>query len=171
MAVVEEREFVRFVSRKGWGAKAARDRTSQQPGNIRRIFVHYSESPGGQVSFDAQKQAVQNIQSFHMGPERGWSDIAYSYLVINSATSRTFVGRGLSAVPAAQQGYNTNSCAICVIMADGEKLRWRTKIQLRRTIAQVRKRIGKNVPVLPHKAVNSTSCPGEALTAWVAKTY
>lgn len=162
---------MKFVSRKAWGANPPRDRTPQQPGNIRRIFVHYSASPGGQVSFDAQKQAVKNIQSFHQGPERGWSDVGYNYLVINSPTSRTFVGRGLSTVPAAQQGYNTNSCAICVIIADGEKLRWRTKIQLRRTISKIRKRIGKNVPVLPHQAVNSTSCPGAALTEWVKKTY
>lgn len=162
---------MKFVSRKAWGAKAARDRTRQEPRNIRTIYIHYSESPGGQVTYKAQCEAVRNIQSFHMGPERGWSDIAYSFLVINSATSRTFVGRGLRAVPAAQQGHNTNSAAVCVIMKDGERLRWRTKLQLRRTISALRKRIGANVPVRPHRAVNDTSCPGDALAAWVAKTY
>lgn len=162
---------MKFVSRKAWGAKEARDRTMQNPSNIKAIYVHYSESPGGQVTFDSQRQAVRNIQAFHMGPERGWSDIAYNFLVTNSATSRTFVGRGLRAVPAAQQGYNTNSCAVCVIMKDGERLRWRTKRQLRRTISALRKRIGKDVPVKPHRAVNDTSCPGDALAAWVAQNY
>lgn len=162
---------MRYIQRKEWGAIPARDRIMQNPKKVNTIFVHYSESPGGQKSFAAQKQAVKNIQSFHVGPQRGWSDIAYSYLVINSVTSRTFVGRGLSAVPAAQQGYNTNSCAICVIMKDGERLNWRTKRQLKKTIRDVRRRIGKDVPVKPHRAVNDTSCPGDALASWVAQNY
>lgn len=163
---------MKFVQRKAWGAKDARDRTMQNPKKVNTIFIHYSESPGGQKTYKAQCDAVRNIQSFHMGPQRGWSDIAYSYLVTNSAlSSRTFVGRGLSAVPAAQAGHNTNSCAICVIMKDGEKLHWRTKRQLKKTIRSIRGRIGKNVPVKPHRAVNDTSCPGDALAAWVAQNY
>ena len=165
---------MKLITRKEWGARTARDTVYQRTTDIKTIFIHHSESSGGQKTFDEQVRAVRDIQAFHMGPERQWSDIAYTYLVINpfkGGLARVFVGRGLHHVPAAQLGYNTNSCAICVITADGEPLSWKTKLALRRLVWQTRRRIGRQVPVKPHSAVNDTSCPGDQLRAWIKKHY
>lgn len=165
---------MKLVTRQEWGARAPRDKTYQRTTDIKTIFIHHSESQGGQRTFNEQAQAIRNTQDFHMGPERQWSDIAYTYLVTNpfrGGRSRAFVGRGLHQVPAAQLGFNTNSCAICVITMDGEPLSWKTKLTLRRLIWQTRRRIGRQVPVKPHSAVNSTSCPGDQLRAWIKKHY
>lgn len=163
---------MKIVSRKGWGARPPKDRTFQDVRSVREIFIHYSESPGGQTTFDAQRKAIQNIQDFHMDG-RGWSDVAYSYLVINTSigTPRVFTGRGARVVPAAQANHNTNTIAVCVVMRDSEKLAWRTKLQLRRLIWRLRRRVGRKVPVRPHSAVTQTSCPGNQLRAWIKATY
>jgi hypothetical protein len=164
---------MKIVSRKQWGARPRRERTVQDPHRVKAIYVHYSESPGGQRRYPQQCAAVRGIQNFHMD-SRGWSDIAYSYLVSNpyrGGASRAFEGRGIDTVPAAQMNHNTNTVAVCVICANGEKISWRTKLTLRRLIWTLRKQIGKQVPVRPHNSVNETSCPGAALTAWVKKTY
>lgn len=163
---------MKIYSRSRWGARQARDRTYQDPRSVKEIFLHYSESPGGQVSFGDAAQAVRNIQDFHMGPQRAWSDVAYSYLVTNSRRSRVFVGRGARVVPAAQAGHNTNTVAICVLMQSGDRLHWATKIQLRRLIWRLRRKtIRRNVPVLPHSFVTQTSCPGDEVRAFIRKHY
>lgn len=162
---------MKIYNRLAWKARPFRERTPQNPRQINTIYIHYSESPGGQATFDSAAAAVRGIQEFHL-EGRGWSDVAYSYLVTNSRwRSFVFVGRGLGYVPAAQMNYNTNSCAICVVMKDGEKLHWVTQRQLRRLIHKVRGRIGKNVPVKPHSAVNQTSCPGDQLRAFITRHY
>lgn len=162
---------MKIVSRRAWGARKPRDRTYQDPRSVREIFLHYSESPGGQATFETQKRAIQNIQDFHMGT-RGWSDIAYSYLVINASRPRVFYGRGARVVPAAQLNHNTETIAVCVVMSKGEKLCWQTKLQLRRLIWHLRHNVTRrNTPVLPHSAVTETSCPGDQLRAFIKKHY
>lgn len=164
---------MKIVTRKQWDARPPKERTAQNRKRITTIYLHYSESPGGQVRYPQQCAAVRGIQNFHMD-SRHWSDIAYSFLVTNpyrGGASRAFVGRGLDTVPAAQLNHNTNTAAICVICANGEKISWKTKLTVRRLVRQLRKEIGRQVPVRPHNSVNETSCPGRALTDWVKKTY
>lgn len=163
---------MRIVSRKGWGAAPPRDRTFQDPRSVKEIFLHYSESASPGSGFADQAQAIRNIQSFHQGPQRGWSDVGYSYLVTNSRISRVFVGRGCRVVPAAQLNHNTNTVAVCVVMGANEKLRWSTRIQLRRLIWHLRrKRLRRNAAVRPHSAVTDTSCPGNDIRAFINKHY
>jgi hypothetical protein len=167
----EEEEQVRIISRREWGARKPKDRTYQDARSVRELFIHYSESPGGQRSLQEQIKAVHGIQGFHMNV-RGWSDIAYNYLVINSRRPRVFYGRGARVVPAAQAGHNTNTIAVCVVMRADDKLTWQTKLQLRRLIWQLRtKTVRRNVPVRPHSAVTETSCPGDQLRAFIKKHY
>ena len=162
---------MKIVSRRAWGARKPRERTYQDPRSVREIFVHYTESPGGQYAFEDQRRVMQQTQDFHMDT-RGWSDIAYNFLVFNSSRPRVFYGRGARVVPAAQAGHNTNTVAIAVVMRDGEKLGWRTRLQLRRLIWNLRKKtIRRNVPVRPQSAVTATSCPGDQLRAFVEKHY
>lgn len=163
---------MKLISRKAWGARQAKDRTYQDPRSVKEIFLHYSESPSPGSRFADQAQAIRNIQSFHMGPDRGWSDIAYNYLVINAARSRVFIGRGARVVPAAQLNHNTNTIAVCIVMESGDRLTWATKLQVRRLVWRLRRKtIRRQVPVRPHSAVTETSCPGDEVRAFIRKHY
>lgn len=114
---------------------------------------------------------MRGLQDFHMDG-RGWSDIAYNYLVFNGSRPRVFYGRGARVIPAAQLNHNTNTIAVCVVMRAGDKLTWQTKLQLRRVVWHLRRKVIKrNVPVRPHSAVTETSCPGDQLRAWIKQHY
>lgn len=161
---------MRIISRREWGARKPKDRTYQDPRSVRELFIHYSESPSSS-SIRNQKQTMRDLQDFHMDG-RGWSDIAYNYLIFNGTRPRAFYGRGARVVPAAQANHNTNTIAVCVVMRAEDKLTWQTKLQLRRLIWQLRtKTVRKNVPVRPHSAVTQTSCPGDDVRAFIKKHY
>ena len=55
-----------IISRKSWGARAPRSRSTVSWSQRREFIVHYSEGP--------TPQSVRSIQDFHMDG-RGWSDI------------------------------------------------------------------------------------------------
>lgn len=161
---------MKIISRRQWGARQPRSRSYQDPRSVKELFIHYSESPSA-TSLAAQKQVMRGLQDFHMDG-RGWSDIAYNYLVFNGSKPRAFYGRGARVIPAAQANHNTNTIAVCVVMRAGDKLTWRTKLQLRRLVWHLRRKVIKrNVPVKPHSAVTQTSCPGDQLRAFIKKTY
>ena len=161
---------MKIVSRRQWGARKPKDRSYQDPRSVRELFIHYSESPSAS-SLSEQKKIMRGLQDFHMDG-RGWSDIAYNYLVFNGSRPRVFYGRGARVIPAAQLNHNTGTVAVCVVMRAGDKLWWQTKLQLRRVVYHLRRKIIKrNVPVRPHSAVTETSCPGDQLRAWIKKHY
>ena len=166
---------MKIISRRQWGARKPRDRAYQDPRSVKELFIHYSESPSAS-SWETQKRAIQNMQDFHMNPTsaggRNWSDIAYNYIVFNAARPRVFYGRGARVIPAAQALHNTNTIAVCVVMRAGDKVTWQTKLQLRRLVWHLRRKVIKrNVPVRPHSAVTQTSCPGDELRAFIKQHY
>jgi hypothetical protein len=166
---------MKIVSRRQWGARKPKERSYQDPRSVRELFIHYSESPSAN-SFDAQVSVMHGLQNFHMNTPaqggRGWSDIAYNYLVFNGSKPRVFYGRGARVIPAAQANHNTGTVAVCVVMRAEDKLTWQTKLQLRRLVWHLRaKVIKRNVPVKPHSAVTETSCPGDQLRAFIKKHY
>lgn len=161
---------MRIISRRQWGARKPRERAYQDPRSVKELFIHYSESPSAS-SLAAQKQIMRGLQDFHMDG-RNWSDIAYNYLVFNGSKPRVFYGRGARVIPAAQALHNTNTIAVCVVMRAGDKVTWQTKLQLRRLVWHLRRKVIKrNVPVRPHSAVTQTSCPGDELRAFIKKHY
>lgn len=166
---------MKIVSRRQWGARKPKERSYQDPRSVRELFIHYSESPSAS-SLSEQEKIMRGLQNFHMNlPSqggRGWSDIAYNYLVFNGSRPRVFYGRGARVIPAAQLNHNTGTVAVCVVMRAGDKLTWQTKLQLRRVVWHLRRKVIKrNVPVRPHSAVTETSCPGDQLRAWIKKHY
>ena len=161
---------MRIISRRQWGAEPPRDRSYQDPRSVKELFIHYSESPSAS-SLETQKQIMRGLQDFHKNG-RGWSDIAYNYVVFNGSRPRVFYGRGARVIPAAQANHNTNTIAVCVVMKAGDKVSWRTKLQLRRLVWHLRSKvIRRNVPVRPHSAVTETSCPGDELRAFIKQHY
>jgi len=72
------------------------------------VFVHHTADPGPRRK-DVRKY-LRQIQSFHMNT-RGWSDIAYSYLIAPDGS--VWEGRGFNVVGAHTEGHNTKGIGIC----------------------------------------------------------
>ncbi|MBI2363027.1 MAG: N-acetylmuramoyl-L-alanine amidase, partial [Elusimicrobia bacterium] len=66
------------LTRMGWRARARRGgATTHTP---YRITVHHTQ--GHQThGVEQTAQELRNIQAFHQGPERGWADIGYHFLI------------------------------------------------------------------------------------------
>lgn len=97
--------MVDIVSRSQWGARA--------PKSVKRIatptsklFLHHT------ADSNRGAQGVRNIQRFHMD-SRGWSDIAYSFLVDPDGT--VFEGRGAGVAGAHTQGHNSTAHGLCAM--------------------------------------------------------
>ena len=146
-----------FVSRAGWGAVPARSKTRLQADRVSMTVLHHTT--GSYVS----AQTVRQIQSFHMGPDRKWADVAYSWLVAPDGT--VFEGRGWDWTGAHTKGYNSVSVGIAYV-GDG---RLAVPEVAKRAILSVADeadvRFGR-LRRVGHRDVGSTVCPGDVLYAW-----
>jgi hypothetical protein len=147
---------VDIISRKEWGARAPRSRSTVSWGTRTEFVVHYSEGP--------TTQTVRSIQDFHMGPSRGWADVGYNFLV--DVHGRIYEGRGWLTVGAHAPDHNSSGIGVCMIGRDGDatpaalrSIRWLYDEAVRRK--------GHGLKKLGHRDVYSTSCPGEQLYKWV----
>ena len=142
--------------RDDWGARAP---TGITPiGASEGIFVHYTVTATG----PDEAAVCRSVQAFHMG-SKGWRDIAYSWLVGQSG--RIYEGRGWGVAGGHTEGWNSRSHAVCWIGGD-EQPTPAALAAIAAVCAEHARRYGGWVK--PHRAVNSTSCPGDILTAWVA---
>jgi N-acetylmuramoyl-L-alanine amidase len=155
---------LKIHTRKEWGAQPSRDATAvQDPGQIREVFIHHSAGFGKSIDTVAeQKSLLRQMQDFHQ-QTRGWADIAYHYIVFQPYGMLTratiYEGRPLHTVPAAQEGHNTGTCAICVVQADPEAAKWNTVWR----VGRLALRIKSAKRVRGHYEVSQTSCPGSAI--------
>ncbi len=127
------------------------------------LFIHFSASDGSGIDKKGEpRQAVLNIQAFHMGPERGWCDIGYSYVLVQQRgifkRPLLFKGRGFKHVPASQEGHNTGNVSVCVIADSNDPIKRSTF----RALAWVARRCPATT-VRGHRDVNQTGCPGDRL--------
>lgn len=155
---------LRIITRREWGA-AAPARAMDMQARPTEAFLHYSDdvAVGGIDTLAEQAAKARAIQDFHLHG-RGWSDIAYHYLVFQPygrlRRARVFAGRGDRFVPAAQAGHNTGTLAICVVAGPGVPLKRNTRY----VIEQLLRRYPSVKTVGGHRDVVATDCPGESIT-------
>jgi N-acetylmuramoyl-L-alanine amidase len=147
---------MKIITRKEWGARAARGVIHTAWGSRTRFVTHYSSAD--------REQSVRAIQNFHMDT-RGWVDIGYNFLV--DYHGNIFEGRGWDTIGAHAQGHNTESIGVCHIGKNGDH----TMVSLRSIrwlydLATVRGG-GRALRMNGHRDVGSTDCPGDLLEAWV----
>ena len=162
--------------------------------DVRFLLVHHSASRNGHTSADAPA-ILRSFYDFHTGPERGWIDIAYNFLI--DAGGEVWEGRAGSldgpVVGDATGGNQGFSQLVCVIgdyntaqptqaslttlvallawLADGYRLDTGPNSQVTFTSR------GSNVwpsgtsvttPIIAgHRSMSRTSCPGANLTSYV----
>lgn len=151
----------RLYWREDWNARAPRAITRQS--SPHEAFLHHSDDPHPELfdHLDEQKAHMRQLQNFHMDT-RGWSDIAYHWIVFQAFGSvqgaRAFRGRRPDWVPAAQLGHNTGTLAVCVVGGD-QPLKDDTEALILRLLSRY-----KNLRTLGgHRDVTPTSCPGDPI--------
>lgn len=159
-----------IVTRGQWGAKPANCSTPLISG-VRGLAVHYSAADSDEEANHANcKNRVKGIQSFHMGPQRGWCDIAYSHLLCLHGA--VFEGRGFGKRTAAN-GTNTGNAryfAVCFLGNDNAG-RQDFTAEARQGLVDLRKEYLKRYPnakeTVGHRDITSTECPGDEIYAYI----
>lgn len=160
---------MKLVTRSQWGARAPRRRVTRE---LRSASTGHwnggSVRVGGQTTFDHSKCAalVRGTQNFHMDG-RGWSDIAYNFLVCQHGY--VFEGRGLNVVNGAN-GTNTanqTSHAVTNISGEGDPFTDAQKVGFRECIRYINERTQAPGTVVGHRDHKATACPGEARYTWI----
>lgn len=148
-----------YVTRAEWGARPPRS-TASFWGRL-GYAVHYT---AGAAPWDEAAE-VRATQQFHMNA-RGWSDIAYNWLVGQSGT--IYEGRGWTARSAAQGTAYGNRYygAVCWLGGPGD-VPTRDALAAIADVVRESRRLGFGTGLHPHNWFKSTACPGATLDAWV----
>lgn len=158
-------------SRGFWKASKPKPRSRQSASSIRELFVHWpGDSPRSwrNVNTEAEEAAVmRQEQAFHMGPQRGWSDFAYSFAIFPSG--RVYRGRGIDYVPASQLSHNTGTLSVCIFVGPDDTIPDHVIESLKLLRKYLENKCGHKLALRPHKSVTSTACPGPKLSALVGK--
>ncbi len=142
--------------RKRWLAAAPKSVSHADWSSGVHVFVHHTADPGPRKS-DVRKY-LRSIQRFHM-VTRGWSDIAYNYLI--DPDGRVWEGRGFGVIGAHTEGRNSRSIGICFMGTFTDKpptiaavtAYWNLLRHLRTRGARI---LGDHA----HGEVYPTQCPG-----------
>lgn len=141
----------------GWGASAA---SYARP--TRGLVIHYDGSNQGLAGREhgACVDYWVRTRKFHMGSNRGWVDIGYSYGACPHGM--VFEGRGLDRMQAAQPSGNSTWYSVTLMSGPGEDPTL-AQINAVRELRQWLMGKGVGPLVKGHRDFFSTSCPGDRL--------
>ena len=148
---------MRLVTRSEWGAGPAKAVTRLAADRVGMLVLHHTT--GDYLG----PSTIRGIQAFHQGPQRGWADIAYNFLVAPDGT--VFVGRGWEAQGAHAKGHNSRSVGIAYV-GDGRRP---VPVEAMQAIVQLAAEADTRFGSLRrvgHRDVGSTVCPGDLLYRW-----
>ena len=159
--------MIGLVSRKKWGAappKGTPTKVNWSKGVAIRVHHtadHCPTSSGNEPtakSSKAQNAWMRKEQDFHQNT-RGWSDIAYSYVI--TPTGRVLVGRGYEVLGAHTIGHNEDIGICFGGNFENDKLTIRARVAYWRLRRHLRKRGARIIGTYPHCKSYATSCPGK----------
>jgi N-acetylmuramoyl-L-alanine amidase len=171
MAKIDIGGDARIYTRDEWGARDWRDYTNQTDLQLREVFLHHSDHARAEVldRWDEQVAAAKGMQDYHQFT-KGWDDIGYHWIVYqqygNVEVTRILQGRPVNHVPAAQEGHNTGTVAICTVgnFQGDDQVKAKTVTAIVELIKHVKaNNADRIVTVGGHRDVVQTSCPGAAL--------
>lgn len=151
---------MKLITRAQWGARAPRGTTPIR--DIRGLTVHWEGPRMGAFSHDKCDDKIRGIQDFHMGT-RGWSDIAYNYLVCPHGY--VYQGRGKMTRSAANGTNYGNDfyLAVCYLGGEGDPFTAPAKT----AILELKKWLGLT-KMNAHRDHKATACPGDIIYRWVS---
>lgn len=126
------------------------------------VVAHHSADPAPKSTLRQEAKWMRDCQAFHMGPQRGWADIAYNYVIMPSG--RVYEGRGFGKVGAHAPNWNTKGIGVCFAGTYTEKAPTPASIAAyHNLLARLRKQGANIVGEKAHGDVFPTSCPGSKL--------
>jgi hypothetical protein len=146
----------------GWGATAA---ATAHPTS--GLVVHFD---GNNQNLKGKTHAAciaywKSTRKFHMGPERGWLDIGYSFAVCPHGYA--LEGRGVNRQQAAQPGGNSTWYSVTFMSGPAEKPTDEQIAAFRALRSWLRDGYKAGAAVTYHGKFISTDCPGSILKAMV----
>jgi hypothetical protein len=115
---------------------------------VRKVFLHCSASD------NPLHDDVSVIRQWHL--DKGWADVGYHYFITKGGVIQP--GRPLEEVPAAQQGYNTNTLAICLHGLEADKFTEAQFIALRQLCSAIKSQYD-HITFHGHCEVSTKACP------------
>lgn len=148
--------------RRLWRARRPVQRVKSSWSTPMTVIVHHAADDGPKNNtWRAEAAYMRGIQNFHMGPRRGWNDIAYNYVIMPSG--RVLEARGWETVGAHAPRYNTRGIGIC-FAGNGDKQPTEASVAAYHALVRRLKAKGANITdTKPHGDVFPTSCPGVAI--------
>ncbi|XP_052439006.1 peptidoglycan recognition protein 5 [Carassius gibelio] len=158
---------VAVVSRRGWNALEARDKTETK-NPAQTVIVHhtalrYCADPRDSVS------ELAHIQHMHM-QERGFDDIGYNFLISGDGT--VYEGRGWGIVGAHAKEHNFSSVGIAFMGNFNDELPSSTSLSALLRLLHIgvlHGHVQPNFELVGHKDVAKTECPGKNIYALLPK--
>jgi hypothetical protein len=162
---------VRIYSRDEWDARSPRSMATNT--ELREAFLHHSDHARAEVLDHMEEQiaVMKGMQNYHMDV-KGWSDIGYHFVVFqvygNLPVVRIFRARETKFVPAAQEGHNTGTVAICTVgnFQNDDAIKADTITAIALLLRYIDDNHGGSLKTVGgHRDVVGTSCPGNTLYA------
>lgn len=159
---------MKIISRLDWGAFNATKPGGSTAGlGSRDAFMgHYST--GEELGRKDTAAWVREIQKFHMGPQRGWADIGYNFLI--DVYGNVFEGRGWNYVGAHCPNWNTRAFGVCFLGDDDPgvtDVSEAAKVAFRQLYQEAEDRTPLRLRVMGHRDGKATACPGDELHHWL----
>ncbi len=75
------RQDFRIRPRTDWAEDGRRPTAEMAPEDVQLLVVHHTLIPGNGYTQDQVPKLMRDIFDYHAGPEKGWPDIAYNFMV------------------------------------------------------------------------------------------
>lgn len=155
-----------YISRSGWGARPpAGSRNALDPKPL-GSGVHWN-GPGCAASLRTHDKCagfLRGIQNFHMGPQRGWSDIAYSLFVCPHGDVFEGRGKGVGTAAFGTNRGNRYYYAIYAMWGQGDGPAPAAMLDGITEAVALCRSWGAGPQVIGHRDENKgTECPGDEL--------
>jgi hypothetical protein len=145
-------------------------RSNNRPiGRVTRITIHHTAEHGA-VAALPDIEVVRRIENYHRNG-RKWCAIGYHYLI--GKDGRVYEGRPASLQGAHVLSENENNIGISMMGDFDRKLPSPRQLAALKAFLEDtrdRFRVARN-RVYGHRDLNRSVCPGDALYAWLRKTY
>jgi len=156
-----------ILPRDAWDA--APPGTGMRPHTIERITIHHTGPPSWYGTPPAPAY-LRAIQAFHQGPERGWPDIAYHFLV--DLDGAIWEGRPLGYAGDTATSYDPFGHALVAVLGDYDvQVPRAAQVEaLSSLVAWLVEAYGAgNETLAGHRDYAATSCPGRNLYAVIGE--
>lgn len=152
----------RINSRASWGAADAKRTRFMDPKNVQAIYLHWN----GKYITLTGPALMRTIQRVHLRDV--YYDFAYSFGVDQKGA--VYEGRGFTVEDGAtDRSVAGKSYSIYMGIGPGQKIPVAMLEGVVNLVEEINERVGRRLPVKPHRAAHRTTCPGDELTEWIRR--